>query len=137
MGPGHAMHERDLQILRGIVDRSNGFGHREHIELAWASLGHYDVDHAAETIAEAIQHLASLHGAPGKYHETLTRAWVHVVALHRVTSAARSFDEFIAENPRLLDRHLLDRHYSRELVMSSQARARWTEPDLRALPALP
>jgi hypothetical protein len=128
---------RDFQTLKGILDRSAGFGHRQHIELAWTYLGHYDIDVASEAMAGAIRHVAALHGAPGKYHETLTRAWVHVVALHRAASAAESFDDFVAENPRLLDRHLLDRHYSRELIMSREARVRWTAPDLRDLPALP
>ncbi len=130
------MDERDRDILRRILDSSAGFGHREHIELAWRYLGHHDVDDANEAIGEAIRHVASLHGAPGKYHETITRAWVHLVALHRGAGEAQSFDEFIAANPRLLDRHLLDRHYSRELIMSDEARARWTAPDLREFPAL-
>jgi hypothetical protein len=128
--------ERDLQILRRVLDRTAGFSHREHIELAWCYLGHHDVEAANRAIAQAIRHVAALHGAPDKYHETITRAWVHLVARHRATSGAASFDEFIAENPRLLDRHLLDRHYSRELIMSDAARARWIDPDLRALPAL-
>ena len=50
-------------------------------------------------MAAAIRHIAALHGAPDKYHDTLTIAWVHLVAVHLSRSDARSFGEFIAENP--------------------------------------
>jgi hypothetical protein len=85
-------------------------------------------------VASAIREVAKMHGAPDKYHETITRSWVHLVALHRAENQAGSFDKFIAENPGLLERRLLDQHYSRELIGSHRARAQWTEPDLRALP---
>jgi len=59
------------------------------------------------------------------------------VVLHRAKSEAESFDEFIAGNSALLNRHLLEAHYSRELLSSPEARVRWTEPDLRGLPGAP
>jgi hypothetical protein len=34
-------------------------------------------------VAAAVRHVAALHGMPDRYHETITRSWVHVVALHR------------------------------------------------------
>jgi hypothetical protein len=46
-----------------------------------------------------------------------------------------SFDEFVAGNPGLLDRHLLESHYSRALLGSPEVRTRWAEPDLRELPS--
>jgi hypothetical protein len=71
---------------------------------------------------------------PDRYHETLTASWVHLVALHRAHRPAASFDAFIASNQGLLDSHLLVRHYSRTLMDSDEARARWAQPDLRAFP---
>jgi hypothetical protein len=130
------MHERDLPVLCRILEMRGGFGHREHLELTWNYLGMYEIGGAHQTAACAIRHVANLHGVPDRYHATITRSWVHLVAIHRQASEARSFDEFIAHNPRLLDRHLLERHYSRELIASSEARTRWVEPDIRQLPAL-
>jgi hypothetical protein len=49
---------------------------------------------------------------------------------------AESFEEFMARNPDLLDRKLIEHFYSRELVFSEPARAGWAAPDLRRLPAL-
>lgn len=131
------MSETGVEIVDGIVSARGGFGHREHLELAWTCLArHHDVEQANQAVAAAVRHVARRHGMPDRYHETLTRAWVHVVALHRSLEAGDTFDAFIAAHPRLLERDLLSRHYSRPLLDSETARIRWTEPDLRAFPVL-
>jgi hypothetical protein len=129
------MDERDLQTLERILHQRGGFSHREHLELVWNYLDRYDADAARDAVAAAIRHVATLHGAPERYHETITQAWVRLVALHRNGSAATTFDEFIADNAGLLDRALLARHYTEKLIASDQARRQRTEPDLRPLPA--
>lgn len=131
------MREHHLDILATIVSTRGGFGHREHLELAWSCLDSYGgKEEAHQAVASAIRHIASTHGTPNKYHETITRFWVHLVALHRAQSGAPSFDQFIAENAALLDSRLLGRHYSRELLSSRHARTRPTQPDLLELPGL-
>jgi hypothetical protein len=131
------MRARDLETLNEILHNRGRFGHREHLELAWTYLDRYPVEVASNALAAAIRHVAALHGAPQRYHVTMTQAWVRLVAVHRAGRPARAFDRFITENPRLLDKTLLVRHYSPELIASDQARTHWTEPDFRALPAIP
>ena len=128
------MSGHDLQALEQIVSSHGRFGHREHLELAWTYLGRYRRERALVAMRTAVRHLAREHGMPDLYHETITRSWVRLVDVHRRGSDAQSFDEFIAGNSGLLDQHLLERHYSRELISSDCARAAWTEPDLRPLP---
>lgn len=130
------MRDDDFNILQAILDARGGFTHREHLELVWAYLDRYEPEQAQRVVADAIRHVAHSHGTPDKYHETITRCWVHLVAVHRAHSDAAGFDQFIAGNAGLLDRGLLARHYSPELIGSAGARARWTEPDLRPLPPL-
>jgi hypothetical protein len=130
------MNDHDLSILSGIIERRGGFGHAEHLELAWSFLAAYPYEAASRRMRSAIRHLAAVHDASERYHDTLTRAWVHLVALHMRGGTTASFDEFIAENPGLLDRQLLTGHYSSEVLWSDAARERWTEPDLRRLPVL-
>jgi len=130
------MRQRDLQILHGILESRGGFGHREHLELAWTYLRLYQIDEAAEVMVAAIRHVARLHGAEDKYHETITRSWLHFVAVHIQRWGAGSFDEFIERNPDLLERRLIEHFYSRELILSEPARVGWVSPDVRALPAL-
>ena len=131
-----AMLKRDLQILHEVIGSRGGFGHREHLELAWSYLRLYPVNVAAEAMVGAIRHVAGLHGARDKYHETITRSWFHFIAVHVQRWGAESFGEFIERNPDLLDRKLIEHFYSRELILSEPARAGWVSPDLRALPAL-
>ena len=130
-----AVHDRDLVTLEGIIRARSGFGHREHLELAWTYLQRYPRETAESAVAAAIRHVAVQHGEPARYHETVTRAWFRLVAIHATQSGATTFEDFIRENRGLLDRHLLDRHYSTHLLDSDDARTGWTSPDLRALPA--
>jgi hypothetical protein len=126
----------DLQVLHGILESRGGFTHREHVELAWSYLRLYSVADAAETMAGAIRHVARLHGAEDKYHDTITRAWLRFVAVHMQRWGADSFEVFLDRNPDLLDSKLIQHFYSRELLLSEPARTSWTAPDLRPLPAL-
>ena len=130
------MSEPGIDILRRILATRGGFGHREHLELAWNCLDRYGLEAAHEAVSTAVHHVASLHGMPDRDHETITRSWVHVVALHRALDPADSFEAFIAAHPALLTKDLLSRHYSAPLLHSGTARTTWAEPDLRAFPAL-
>jgi hypothetical protein len=130
------MRARDLQVLHEILDTRDGFGHREHLELAWSYLRSYPREEAGEVMVAAIRHVARPHGAEQKYHETMTRAWLHFVAVHLQRWSADSFEEFLERNPGLLDRKLIEHFYSHELIVSDLARAAWSAPDLRRLPAL-
>ena len=130
------MRRRDIEVLERIISARGGFGHREHLELAWSYLRLYRVDEAERVMMAAIRHIARRHGAEGKYHETITRAWLRCVAVHSQRWGAESFAEFIERNPDLLDATLLDHFYSRELIFGEPARAVWVDPDLRPLPAL-
>ncbi len=130
------MRPRYLKAVDEILATSDRFGHREHLELAWIYLAASPIDAAKREMARAIRHPSEMHGGRARYHDTITLSWVQLVAVHRSQSEAASFDDFIAENPALLDRHLLDRHYSSDTLWSEAARRRWIEPDLLALPAL-
>jgi hypothetical protein len=130
------MDGEDRQVLHDILGRGDGFGHRQHVELAWRYLGRHDPDQAADSVAAAIRQVAEAHGQPGKFHQTITRSWVQCVAVHRERWPAATFPAFIDENAALLDAGLLGHFYSPELLASAEARARWVAPDLRALPAL-
>lgn len=130
------MRTRDLRILQEIIEAAGDFGHREHLELAWTYLHTYAIDEATVAMVAAIRHVAQLHGAQDKYHETITRAWLQCVAVHIQRWDGPSFDEFLECNPALLDGALIRHFYSRELLRSELARTSWSPPDLHRLPAL-
>jgi hypothetical protein len=120
--------------LHAVLSRGEGFGHRQHLELAWRYLNALPAAEAERAMTQAIAHLAAEHGTPDRYHATMTLAWVRLVDLHRAHSRARCFDDFIAEHAGLLDRTLLKRHYSDSLMSSDAARRTFVAPDVRALP---
>lgn len=128
------MGEEDKQVLHEILGRGEGFGHRQHVELAWRYLGLHDVENAADAMAAAIRAVAAAHGAEGKYHETITRAWARCVAVHNQRWPGETFGLFIERNPQLLDAGLLGHFYSPGRLGSAQARGSWVAPDLRELP---
>jgi hypothetical protein len=130
------MRDRDVRVLDGVLHARGRFGHREHLELAWRYLALYPVDQAAEVVTAAIRRVAALHGAQDKYHDTITRSWLHFVAVHMQRWGADDFDEFLERNPDLLDPNLIEHFYSRDLLFSDPSRGSWSPPDRRPLPAL-
>ena len=127
--------ETDLQTLHEILEARGGFGHREHLELAWTYLRRYPTDEAAKVMVAAIRRSLDARGRRQVSRDDHAR----VAALRRCahpTLGAESFEEFIDRNPDLLDRKLIEHFYSRELILTESARAAWVRPDLRRLPAL-
>jgi hypothetical protein len=118
-----------------ILGPAGEFGHREHLRLAWRELREHDRRVALRRIETAIRHVAEAHGAPDKYHRTMTEAWASLVGYHLAEEPALTFDEFLDRFPRLLDAGLLKRHFSSGLLATPAARATWVDPDLRPLPA--
>lgn len=115
------------------------FDHRAHVRLAYAYLVENDDEAAAGLMRDALHAFLRRHGIdPTKYHETMTRAWILAVRHFMARSpGAASADAFIDANPRLLDAKIMLTHYSAELLFSPEARARFVEPDLDAIPRHP
>ena len=112
------------------------FPHRAHLRTAHLYLRQLGPAGAADRMAAGIRHLATSHGHADRYHETLTRAWVDVVALAMARTRAETFDELLTRHPSLLDKHLLLAHYSRTVLFGPQARAEWVAPDLAPIPTV-
>src|SRR5215469_11333379 len=86
------------------------FHHRDHIRLAWIYFHRYGEAAAEVRIAEAIQRYAAHLGKSEKYHQTMTVAWMRLVA----NAARRSdgdFDDFAGRNAWLLDKGALNAYY--------------------------
>jgi hypothetical protein len=115
------------------------WNHRAHVRVAWMYLRHNSLDHAHILMRVAIIRLNASHGlveSPTRgYHETMTHVWLRLVsAAMRATPdhvASTSFLEVHAES---LGKDAPLRHYTRELLLSPTARARFVEPDVLPLP---
>jgi flavin reductase len=113
------------------------FPHKAHIRMAWLYVTRLGPEAAIDRAAGGIRELAKANGQPTLYHDTLTRAWVYLVADAVTRSPSDSFEEFLARNPRLLDTRLLLEYYSPDVLSSAQARATWIAPDLAPIPGAP
>lgn len=80
-----------------------GFKHVDHVRLAWIYLKREGLVGALERVRGGIRRFATHHGAPGKYHETLTCAAV-VLVHERMHDSPPDADwpAFAATNPDLL-----------------------------------
>ena len=111
------------------------FNHAAHVRLAYVYLAENDVESAVGKMRAALMVFLHHHGIPpGKFHETLTRAWVLAVRHFMDKSGSSSAADFIAKNPELLDSNIMLSHYSGSVLFSEAARASFVEPDLDAIP---
>ena len=125
-----------LQRFEACQVAPEAFDHPSHVRLAYIYLCEHDVDASvARMKAALLAFLAHLGVGPGKYHETITRAWVMAVAHFMARGASSdSASAFMAANPALLDSRIMLTHYSAEVLFSADARQAYVEPDIQAIP---
>jgi hypothetical protein len=134
-GTAHLSDEEFLREFESCRLPGENFHHADHLRVSWIYLRRFDEPAAQERMAQAIQRFSTHQGSPGKFHVTMTQAWMRLVAAAwRATPAITRFEEFAAAHPRLLDPQALAKHYSADLLGSASARIAWVEPDLAPLP---
>ena len=122
-------------ILPAITGTAGEFRHRQHIHLTFWAIRQYGMPAAAGKICTWLRHITVYANAPQKYNQTVSRAWVELVAHHVSTDPdCADFAAFAARNPMLLDKRLLSRHYRSVTLASTRARQDWVEPDLTPFP---
>jgi hypothetical protein len=122
-------------ILPAITGPTGQFGHRQHINLAFLAVRRYGMPDATGKICTWIRQITTYERAPQKYHHTVSRAWVEIVAHHvDADPECTDFDTFAGRNPPLLDKRLLSRHYRSATLAAQPARLGWVEPDLLPFP---
>lgn len=110
------------------------FNHRAHLHLTWLAVRRVGMPAAVRLVSDGIADAAHAAGAPTKYHATMSRAWVELVAHHAVEDPVPDFVAFIDQHPALLDQRLLTRFYRSTTLSGAAARASWVEPDLAPFP---
>jgi hypothetical protein len=114
--------------------------HLAHLAIGMWHVHTYGADEALARLRDGIRRLNDSHGTPNSathgYHETITRAYVQLLdEFLNACSAAIPVAERVARlvaSP-LASEDVLLRFYSRERLMSREARLDWVEPDVQAL----
>lgn len=114
--------------------------HAAHLTVGAWHVDRYGAEEALRLLRDRIRRLNESYGgsntATAGYHETITAAYVTILAAFldacppELPLAGRV--ERLLASP-LAGRDILFSFYSRERLLSTDARARWVEPDLGAL----
>src|ERR1700694_5876194 len=92
-----------LEAFTGCELPASSFRHGDHLRLAWLLLHRKPFDEALKLVREGIQKYAAHLAVRHLYHETVTTAWVRLLATHHEVS----FTEFITNNEHRLNLTLL------------------------------
>jgi hypothetical protein len=125
---------------REIIDRfdtgtvpETGFHHADHVRLAFAYLRNYPVLSALEKFSAALKQFAARHGKTQLYNETITWAYIFLIAerIARSSEAELDWDHFTKQNPDLLvwRNGILNRYYEDATLTSDLARRAFIFPD--------
>jgi len=108
------------------------FRHEDHVRLAWIYLTRGTLLDALTRTTEGIRRFATAHGASARYHETITVAFVLLIA-DRVARAepGQPWSEFASTNPDLFDwvNGSIRPYYRAETLGSELARRHFLFPD--------
>lgn len=137
--------ERELQQLverfEGSALTKDEWHHAEHVAVAVWYLAHQSEDNAISKVRRGIQSLNSILGIEqtltSGYHETWTVFFMKKLnqflvnevdpdlpLIERMNSAIEYLKDF---------RSVSREHYSKDLILSWEARTEWREPDLKPL----
>ena len=130
LATAHLDDDEFLAAFYSLRLKSSEFRRADHLRLAWLEVHRKPIGAALSSVRIGIQAFAAQHAASGIYHETITTAWVRLIATHD----EKSFDEFLKANEHRLNLDLLHRFWTPALLRSDEARARWIPPNLRTLP---
>lgn len=113
--------------------------HRQHIKIAYLYLCRYPLDAAIAKMCAGVKKFNAANKLPeGQdrgYHETTTQAWMYLVhCTLQEFGPAESADAFVDKHTQLLSKRALLFFYSRDYIMSWEAKQRFVEPDLTPFP---
>jgi hypothetical protein len=116
------------RFLRGEID-GRTFRHADHLRAGFELLEAQDFSTAAHSFTTALKTIAGRAGNPGAYHETITLAFLSLIAERREAGGFADFDAFADANPDLMDKTVLERWYAPERLRSDIARRVFVLPD--------
>lgn len=131
--------EQFLQAFESQTIPLEKWNHRAHLRVAVIYLLTHSFEEALCRMRSGIQAYNLANGvgeSPASgYHETITHAWLHILwAMLRQYGPSSSADDFLDAHPELSQKTVLRMFYSRERIMSADAKKRFVEPDLAPLP---
>jgi hypothetical protein len=123
------MSEDDIhRFVAGEVDPAQ-FGHSEHVRIAYEMLTRHGFLGTLAPYAGGLRRITARAGRPQAYHETITTAFLALIAERMLSGEYRSFEDFAAANPDLFEKSCLRRFYTAERLAHPLARRTFLLPD--------
>jgi hypothetical protein len=124
----------DEALLQGFEDATlpdTAFHHAQHVRVAWIYVDRYGMPAAIQRFTSALKRFAAAKQKPGLYHETITWAYLLLIAERVARRPAAGWEGFVAANQDLLQwkPSILDALYTPETLWSSLARNTFVMPD--------
>ena len=128
---------KDEEFLEAFEDCTlckEEWTHFAHVRMAWIYLNGLPVCDAITKISSGIIKYNLSQGNTVGYHDTVTIAFARLIATR--VRVGRDWESFVQRNEDLFDKSkpVLLKFYSKKLLSSSEARAKFLSPDLAPLP---
>jgi len=121
----------DLErFMRGEMELG-AFAHREHLRMGFEMLHRYDFAETLFRYSKALRAMAARAGKPQAFHQTVTVAFLALIAERIGADGHTDFDSFARANPDLLERAALERWYPRQRLASDAAKRTFVLPEPR------
>ena len=119
----------DLErFVRGEIAAAS-FPHREHVRMAFEMLRRHDFAETVLHFSRALRSMARQAGKPQAFHQTVTIAFLSLIAERLEGGRWSDFADFASDNPDLLEKGLLARWYRPERLASEPARRTFLLPE--------
>jgi hypothetical protein len=123
------------ELLARFVDATlpaDQFHHEQHVQVAWLFVRRYGMPDALGAFTAEIKRFAAAKGAHWLYHETITWAFLLLIAERQARTDAATWEDFATTHRDLLvwKPSTLSRYYSPELLATDLAKRVFVFPDL-------
>ena len=121
-----------VEAFEATTLASDDFPHAAHVRVGWYYLNHLPMLAAMARFKTALQRFATSKGKPDRYHETITLAYLVLIAERLAGARGLSWEDFAARNPDLLtwNPSILARYYRADTLASDRARQTFVLPDV-------
>ena len=93
-------------FLHGEIDNTT-FRHADHVHVAFEILRRHNFAESLAAFSCALRSIAARAGNPGAYHETITVAFLSLIAERRAVGNYTNYAAFAGANSDLLDKSVL------------------------------
>ena len=120
--------EIDLEAFEAGAFDLCAFDHRDHLRMGFELARRAPFTEAANRFAAALRQITARTGQPERYHDTITVAFMALIAERLGEDRDQPFEAFERANPDLFDRKVLTRWYDEARLNSAAARRAFVLP---------